>query len=355
MSQEFRPGCPELRKLLSGVRRDERAVRRAGRAATVDAMPHDRQETPVVLSRIYTRTGDDGTTALGDGSRAAKTDPRLTAYADVDEANCAIGLAVTLGGLPDDITSLLDPAAERAFRRGRRPVQPGRRAARPTRRCASTRTTSPALEQACDEYNEGLPVAAQLRAAGRQRGRRAAAHGQDRRSGGRSAAPGRPWQAHGATMSPLPAQVPEPAVRPAVHPGPAGQRARRRPAVEAGRRTLPAPATGQRDAGRRPRGWPAPDARPGQAGGRRGGLSQARKPVSAAWLAASSQARNPVSAPSLARARAAAPSAGRRTPPPPRRPEAGGLGVGRPALRAPRPGRAAGVDLARPQPEAERR
>ncbi|HEY1616761.1 MAG TPA: ATP:cob(I)alamin adenosyltransferase, partial [Streptosporangiaceae bacterium] len=47
---------------------------------------------PVVLSRIYTRTGDAGTTALTDGSRAAKTDTRLAAYADVDEANCAIGV-----------------------------------------------------------------------------------------------------------------------------------------------------------------------------------------------------------------------------------------------------------------------
>ena len=88
-------------------------------------MPRDRSETPVVLSRIYTRTGDDGTTGLGDGSRAAKTDPRLAAYADVDEANCAIGVAVTLGGLPDDITSAADPDPERAFRRRCRPVQAG--------------------------------------------------------------------------------------------------------------------------------------------------------------------------------------------------------------------------------------
>src|SRR6516164_7425830 len=70
-------------------------------------MSRDRRETPVVLSRIYTRTGDDGTTSLGDASRTPKTDPRLAAYADVDEANCAIGVAVTLGGLPGDITSLL--------------------------------------------------------------------------------------------------------------------------------------------------------------------------------------------------------------------------------------------------------
>jgi cob(I)alamin adenosyltransferase len=44
----------------------------------------------VHLTRIYTRTGDAGTTALGDGSRVAKTDTRIEAYADVDEANAAL-------------------------------------------------------------------------------------------------------------------------------------------------------------------------------------------------------------------------------------------------------------------------
>src|ERR1700683_4830265 len=70
-------------------------------------MSDDRRRSPVVLSRIYTRTGDDGTTALGDGSRADKTDPRLAAYAELGAANCAIGAAVTMGGLPAEITSLL--------------------------------------------------------------------------------------------------------------------------------------------------------------------------------------------------------------------------------------------------------
>ena len=63
-------------------------------------MASNRSENPVVLSRIYTRTGDGGTTALGDGSRTAKTDSRLAAYADVDEANTAIGMAITFGELP---------------------------------------------------------------------------------------------------------------------------------------------------------------------------------------------------------------------------------------------------------------
>src|SRR2546423_14636736 len=61
----------------------------------------------VHLSRIYTRTGDDGTTALGDMSRAPKTDPRIGAYADVNEANAAIGVAIALGGLAEEISAVL--------------------------------------------------------------------------------------------------------------------------------------------------------------------------------------------------------------------------------------------------------
>lgn len=64
-------------------------------------------EKPVVLSKIYTRTGDDGTTGLGDMSRTSKTDPRLAAYADVEEANSTIGVAVTLGRLTEDVTAVL--------------------------------------------------------------------------------------------------------------------------------------------------------------------------------------------------------------------------------------------------------
>ena len=61
----------------------------------------------VNLTRIYTRTGDDGTTNLGDMSRTGKNDPRLKAYADVDEANSSIGLAVAAGELRSDIVDLL--------------------------------------------------------------------------------------------------------------------------------------------------------------------------------------------------------------------------------------------------------
>jgi cob(I)alamin adenosyltransferase len=61
----------------------------------------------VNLTRIYTRTGDQGTTALGDMSRVAKTDLRISAYADANEANAAIGTAVALGALGEDIVKVL--------------------------------------------------------------------------------------------------------------------------------------------------------------------------------------------------------------------------------------------------------
>ncbi len=59
----------------------------------------------VVLNRIYTRTGDDGTTALGNGERVAKTAPRVEAYGTVDEANAAIGVACSLLGAGDKLTN----------------------------------------------------------------------------------------------------------------------------------------------------------------------------------------------------------------------------------------------------------
>ena len=65
----------------------------------------------VKLNKIYTRTGDDGTSGLVDGSRAIKSGVRLTAIGEVDEANCAVGLAIAelaaLTGLPD-LASLPD-------------------------------------------------------------------------------------------------------------------------------------------------------------------------------------------------------------------------------------------------------
>ena len=61
----------------------------------------------VNLTKIYTRTGDDGTTSLGDFSRTSKNDDRLHAYADTNEANAAIGIAIAAGGLEDEVKATL--------------------------------------------------------------------------------------------------------------------------------------------------------------------------------------------------------------------------------------------------------
>ena len=61
----------------------------------------------VHLTQIYTRTGDDGTTGLSDFSRVPKTDPRLVAYADCDEANAAIGVVLAVGRPDDEVVTIL--------------------------------------------------------------------------------------------------------------------------------------------------------------------------------------------------------------------------------------------------------
>jgi len=121
-------------------------------------MADERRDNPVVLSRIYTRTGDDGTTALVDGSRVAKTDSRLAAYADTDEANCAIGVAVTLGQLPGDMTVLLGRIQNELFDVGADLANPvsAEPPAFPQLRIDESYIT--ALESACDAYNAALPV-----------------------------------------------------------------------------------------------------------------------------------------------------------------------------------------------------
>ena len=121
-------------------------------------MSNERRDNPVVLSSIYTRTGDDGTTALSDGTRVGKSDSRLAAYADTDEANCAIGTAATLGQLPADITELLGRIQNELFDVGAdlaHPITPEPPKYPPIRVDESYVT---ALEEACDKYNADLPV-----------------------------------------------------------------------------------------------------------------------------------------------------------------------------------------------------
>jgi len=73
----------------------------------------------VHLTRIYTRTGDDGTTGLSDFSRVPKTDARVVAYADCDEANAVIGMALALGGdVPTEIADVLSTVQNDLFDAG---------------------------------------------------------------------------------------------------------------------------------------------------------------------------------------------------------------------------------------------
>jgi cob(I)alamin adenosyltransferase len=109
----------------------------------------------VNLTRIYTRTGDDGTTALGDLSRTRKTDPRLAAYADVNEANAAIGVSLAVGGLPDDVRGVLTRVQNDLFDIGADLATPLQRDPEfPPLRVKAEWVTE--LEGDCDHYLAGL-------------------------------------------------------------------------------------------------------------------------------------------------------------------------------------------------------
>ena len=109
----------------------------------------------VHLTRIYTRTGDDGTTGLSDFSRVTKTDPRLVAYADCDETNAAIGQAVALGNPTEPMLGVLRQIQNDLFDAGAdlstpvvaEPKYPPLRV---------TPVYVERLEAWCDEFNDGL-------------------------------------------------------------------------------------------------------------------------------------------------------------------------------------------------------
>jgi cob(I)alamin adenosyltransferase len=111
----------------------------------------------VRLTRIYTRTGDAGQTHLGDMSRVAKTDPRLVAYADVDETNSALGTALALGAPEPAVADLLRSIQNDLFDVGAdlcTPIAP--EPAYPPLRVTPAYTER--LEAACDRYNAALPA-----------------------------------------------------------------------------------------------------------------------------------------------------------------------------------------------------
>jgi cob(I)alamin adenosyltransferase len=110
----------------------------------------------VNLTRIYTRTGDGGRTRLGDMSETSKTDPRLRAYADVDEANAQLGLALAQGGLDDDVVTLLTRVQNDLFDVGADFCTPVVAEPEfPPLRIEQEYVDR--LEGWCDHYNEDLP------------------------------------------------------------------------------------------------------------------------------------------------------------------------------------------------------
>ena len=109
----------------------------------------------VNLTKIYTRTGDDGTTSLGDMSRTGKNDPRLKAYADVDEANCTIGVVLAATEVSAEVRALLLRIQNDLFDVGADLCTPV--VDNPVHE--PLRVTSgyiEYLEQACDQYNDQL-------------------------------------------------------------------------------------------------------------------------------------------------------------------------------------------------------
>jgi cob(I)alamin adenosyltransferase len=111
----------------------------------------------VHLTRIYTRTGDAGTTGLGDFTRVSKTDPRLAAYADVDEANCALGVALALGALPQRLVTVLGKVQNDLFDVGADLCTPiVDNPQHPPLRIDERYVTR--LEGWCDEFNAALPA-----------------------------------------------------------------------------------------------------------------------------------------------------------------------------------------------------
>ena len=101
------------------------------------------------LSRIYTRTGDDGTTGLGDGARIDKDAPRVEAYGTVDEANSAVGLVLAVAGLPPAVAACLTEVQHDLFDVGAELCIPGHRVV--------TDAYATRLEAELDGFNDALP------------------------------------------------------------------------------------------------------------------------------------------------------------------------------------------------------
>jgi cob(I)alamin adenosyltransferase len=113
----------------------------------------------VRLTRIYTRTGDAGQTQLSDLSPVSKTDPRVAAYGDVDEANSAIGVALAAGDLPDDVAAVLRSVQNEMFDLGADLSTPLRvpTSTDPPPQLRITQEYVIRLEAWCDQFGGPLP------------------------------------------------------------------------------------------------------------------------------------------------------------------------------------------------------
>jgi cob(I)alamin adenosyltransferase len=113
----------------------------------------------VRLTRIYTRTGDSGQTQLSDLSHVSKTDPRVAAYGDVDEANSAIGVALAASGLPDEVAAVLQTVQNEMFDVGADLSTPLRApiSASPLPELRITQEYVDRLEAWCDQFGNPLP------------------------------------------------------------------------------------------------------------------------------------------------------------------------------------------------------
>ena len=101
------------------------------------------------LTKIYTRTGDDGSTGLGDGARVAKESLRVEAYGSVDEANSTIGVILAVAALPAGIHACLTDVQHDLFDLGGELCIPGHRMV--------TAAYIDRLETILDGFNEALP------------------------------------------------------------------------------------------------------------------------------------------------------------------------------------------------------
>ena len=111
----------------------------------------------VHLTRIYTRAGDGGRTRLGNNEVAAKTDPRIAAYADADECNAALGAALALGDLRDDVRAVVTAIQNDLFDVGADLCNPiAEDPPYPPLRITGEYVAR--LEAWCDDYNSRLPA-----------------------------------------------------------------------------------------------------------------------------------------------------------------------------------------------------